>query len=170
MEENKNIHVTNAGLVLVWPFLGMYFSRSGLMIDGKFNSGDAALKAVFLLQYITDGKIPDEKTDYTLNKILCGLAIDEPIGDAPVFTDADTELANDLLQNLIRQWEKMGNTSIEGLRGSFLMRNGVLEKIPEGWKLRVEQHAYDMLLQSLPWSLSIIKTTWMSDAIHVEWA
>ncbi len=169
MAENKNTHINNAGMVLAWPFLAMYFSRAGIMTEGKFISKEAAVKAVFLLQYLTDGKIPDGKTDYTLNKILCGLAIDELIADAPIFTDADIELTNELLQTIIRQWEKLGNTSVDGLRGSFLMRRGILNKIPEGWKLKIDRKAFDILLQTLPWGISLIKTQWMSEYLHVEW-
>jgi len=35
--------------------------------------------------------------------------------------------------------------------------------------LTIEPGTFDMLLDSLPWSYSVIKHAWMERAIHVTW-
>jgi hypothetical protein len=37
------------------------------------------------------------------------------------------------------------------------------------WYLTIEPGTFDMLLDSLPWSYSVIKHAWMERAIHVTW-
>ena len=36
-------------------------------------------------------------------------------------------------------------------------------------KLYVERKGVDVLLESLPWTISIIKLPWMQDSLQVEW-
>jgi len=81
----------------------------------------------------------------------------------------DKELANEMLKVLIKQWDKMKNTSLEGFVNSFLLRQGYVYQTDDAWVLRVEQRAYDLLLETLPWSFRMIKFSWMKKALHVEW-
>lgn len=39
----------------------------------------------------------------------------------------------------------------------------------DAWYLDVDPGTFDMLLDSLPWSFSIIKHPWMERAVHVNW-
>ncbi|MES1249908.1 MAG: contractile injection system tape measure protein, partial [Chitinophaga rupis] len=127
-------------------------------------------KAVHLLQYLVDGKEEHPEQELALNKILCGLPIDEPVPLYLSFTEQEKEVSAELLNVLRVQWEKLKNTSIEGVRVSFLQRQGALTETAEGWKLRVEQRAYDVLLQTLPWGLGMIRLSWMKKIIYTEWS
>ena len=70
---------------------------------------------------------------------------------------------------MIDNWKVLGNTSVAGLRETFLQRQGRLQLRDDAWRLRVEPKAFDMLLDQLPWGFSTIKYPWMERAIYVEW-
>ncbi len=75
-----------------------------------------------------------------------------------------------LLEAAIRHWGKLGSSSPDGLRQGFLRRSGKLSYRPfDGWLLQVEQSGIDILLDYLPWGLSIVKLPWMPELLHVEW-
>jgi hypothetical protein len=50
-----------------------------------------------------------------------------------------------------------------------LQREGKLVQQDKDWVLQVEQKPFDMVLASLPWSIGIIKNTWMEGMLWVEW-
>jgi len=57
----------------------------------------------------------------------------------------------------------------EALRETYLRREGVLNKGAQGWNLRVERNAFDVMLDKLPWGISIIKLPWCSEILYIEW-
>jgi hypothetical protein len=62
------------------------------------------------------------------------------------------------------------NTSPDGLRGTFLIRSGKLCLRDGGdWSLQVESNSFDILLDQLPWGISMIKLPWMEKMLWVEW-
>lgn len=75
----------------------------------------------------------------------------------------------ELLQAAIGHWSVLKNTSVDGLRETFLQRNGKISRVEKGWKLQVERKTVDVLLAKLPWGLGIIKLPWMNDMMFVEW-
>jgi len=70
---------------------------------------------------------------------------------------------------VINHWEVLKNTSADGLREAFLQRRGKLSRVDGGWLMQVEQRAIDVLLNKLPWGISIIKLPWMNEMLFVEW-
>lgn len=72
----EGIPVRNAGLVLLWPFLGRLFSRLQLT-DGKNFLGDRELsRAIRLTEYLVTGRTDMEEHQLALNKVLCGAPLD----------------------------------------------------------------------------------------------
>ncbi len=168
--EEDTIYIQNAGLVLLHPFLTTYFNRTGLTKENKFIGEKAVFKAIHLLQFLVDGKENHPEHELVLNKILCGLPIEEPVPAEMVFTEQEKTVSTELLIVILERWEKLKNTSIEGFRASFLQREGALTHEEDTWKLRVAQRGYDVLLQTLPWGIGLIKTPWMDQFLNVEWA
>lgn len=74
-----------------------------------------------------------------------------------------------MLDSVIQLWTKIGNTSVEGLRKSFLQREGNLEEKEDYYILNVEERAYDVLLDSIPWSFAEIRFPWMAKPMEVSW-
>jgi hypothetical protein len=105
----------------------------------------------------------------TLNKILCGLAVHTPVRRDIDLTQAEKDAVDGLIAAMIAHWKTVGNTSVRGMRESFLQREGRLRTKDGGWQLLVQSRAFDMLLDSLPWGFKIIRHAWMDCAVYVEW-
>ena len=163
------IFVANAGQVLAAPYLPRLFEMLSLTERGAFRDAGAAERAIHLLQFMVDGRVYAPEHQLMLNKILCGVQLDEPIVRDVGLTDAERAAAESLMQGMIRNWSALGKTSVAGLRETFLQRDGNLRLGDDAWSLLVEPRAFDMLLDRCPWSFAIIRLPWMHQVLHVEW-
>lgn len=162
----EGIYISNAGLVIMALFLPAFFTKLGLLQDGNFSDIN---RAVCLTQYLTSGKEQVAEFELGLAKILCGLQTDSPVDTDIVLSEAEKQEVNDLLISVIAHWNILKDTSPNGLRETFLQREGRLQFINKEWRLLVEQKAWDVLLQHLPWTISIIKLPWMPYLLKTEW-
>jgi len=163
------VYVTNAGQVLLAPYLPVLFERLGLTDQGLFIDHVASERAVHALQYMVDGVGGAPEYMMVLNKLICGIESARPVARAINLTDSEKSIIDGLLTAAIENWKGVGNTSVDGLRESFLRRDGRLKRKDGQWQLLVESRSYDMLLDQLPWSYSTIKYAWMHNVLHVEW-
>lgn len=169
VQPGERIALANAGMVLMAPYLPRLFGMLGLVADGVFVDRDAAERAVHLLQFAVSGETSTPEYALPLNKLLCGLPLDAPVAAGIELTVAERETIEGLLEALIAAWSALGRTSIDGLRQSFLMRDGELALGPQGWELAVAHGPFDMLMDRLPWSFSIVRFGWMPTPLHVSW-
>jgi len=168
--EFKNpIFVNTAGLVIISPFLGMLFTKCGFMENSTFIDAEATYRAIHLLYYVATGNTEAEEHHLPMSKVLCGFPVSEPVKREVILEEKHKEIAESLLQAVIKQWSVLKNTSVAGLRETFLQRDGKLEPGEEMFYLRVEQKPFDMLLDQLPWSIGTIKLSWMTKALKTEW-
>jgi len=158
-----------AGQVILWPYLKHYFSELQLIKKDCFVGECEQMRSVHLLQYLVADQQQTPECQLMLNKILCGWPLDRPLDDGILLSQQEKMESKQLLSTMISHWSALKNTSIEGLRESFLKRSGKLTRTELGWTLRVERKAHDMLLEQLPWTLSIIQLSWMKQALFVEW-
>ncbi len=165
----ETVYIANAGLVLLWPFMSMLFDRLGYLENQQFRSEAAQQQAALLLEFLVSGA--DDVPEYSLplNKLLCGIRQPQPLPRELYLTDAEKELGENLLQAVIARWEALKNTSVAGLRETFLLRQGKLDWLDDRNTLTVEPKAFDMLLDQRPWSVSIIKLPWMTLPLYVNW-
>lgn len=164
------IYTGNAGLILLHPFIPYGFKRVGLVNDEGFVNREAQHRAVHLLQYMATGKEEHAEHELALNKILCALPLEEPVPAEILLTAEEKQLCEELLKVVIQRWEKMNNSSVEGFRAAFLQRDGALWEKEGDWWLRIEERGYDLILQTLPWGIGMIKAPWMEKTIYTEWA
>ena len=164
------IYTGNAGLIILHPFIPYGFQRVGLVNGEGFVNREAQHRAVHLLQYMVNGKEAHAEHELALNKILCALPLEEPVPAEMPLTGEEKQLCGELLKVVIQRWEKMNNSSVEGFQAAFLQREGALWEKDGDWWLRVEARGYDMILQTLPWGIGMIKTPWMEQTIYTEWA
>ncbi len=166
-DQAGGILVDHAGLVLVHPFVPRFFEALGVA------AGDELLdpaRALCLLHYLATAELTAPEHRLTVAKVLCEVPIDEPVDADVGLTEADTAEANALLEAAIRQWRVLRGTSPDGLRDEFLRRPGMLATdLDDGWLLRVETRTSDILLDQLPWGISMLKLPWMSRLVRVEW-
>lgn len=167
--EGSGYYVENSGLVLLFPYLKSYFVNLNLMRGNEFKNFESRIKALHLLQYLATGKTDNPEYLLILNKILCGIGINVPIAREVFLSEYEKNETESLLISAIENWAVLKNTSIEGFREAFLKRNGILTEYEDKWILKVERKAFDILIERIPWSFSIIKFPWMRKILYVEW-
>ena len=163
----EGIYVDNAGLVILHPFLQMFFENLGVAHAGALVEPDRALH---LLHFLCTGQTPAPEYELVLPKLLCNIPLEDPVASDIVLTDKEKDESMSLLTSAIRWWEALRNTSPDALRGTFLCRPGKLSVRGDGdWLLQVERQSYDILLDHLPWGISAVKLPWMERILWVEW-
>ena len=166
----EGVRIPNAGLVLLNNYFLMLLERLNLVADKSFKTTEDQLNAVHYFQYVVTGLTQTEESLLTLNKILSGLSPDAPIRESIEMTENEKNLIDGLIKSAIGYWSAIGDTSVNGFRGNWLVREGILRETEERWELTVEKRAYDILLMKSPFSFSIIKLPWMQKPLHVTWA
>jgi hypothetical protein len=81
----------------------------------------------------------------------------------------EKSIGDQLLNAVTKNWEKLNNTSVKGLRESFLQRAGVIKKTENNYTLTVETKPFDLLLKTIPWNIMMIQTSFMDSRLLVEW-
>jgi hypothetical protein len=161
--------VGNAGMVLAAPYLPRLFAGLGLTADGAFVDKTAAGRAVHLVQFMVTGQAQTPEYELVLNKILCGLPTATPIPAGIDITQAEQDTIEGMVRAMVAHAKVLGSSSVAAMRQTFFARAGDLQLIDEAWQLRVHPGTFDMLLDRLPWSYSLIKLGWMARPLHVTW-
>ncbi|MGK6352095.1 contractile injection system tape measure protein [Parapedobacter sp. DT-150] len=168
-QEEYDIYINNAGLVLLHPYIASLLEATGLTKDHAFAADGGVASAVLLLQYLITGEEQPDESILPLNKILCGLSPQTVVDvGRPLHPQWKAE-GEELLQAVTAHWKALKNTSIEGLRETFLRRPGKVRHAPNGWQLHIEVKTVDVLLNSLPWGMSIVRLPWMDELLYVSW-
>jgi len=165
-ELQKGIYIDNAGAVIFAAFIPALFKQLELEKNGDIQNPDLA---ALIIQYCVTGNAKIAEYELVLPKILCGLDIGFPVNTKTKISTRQMKEVDEMLLSLIEYWSVLKNTSIDGLRESFLKRSGKLSRMDNEWLLQVEQKTFDMLLQQLPWSMSMIKLPWMTNLLKTEW-
>ncbi|MBO9700585.1 MAG: hypothetical protein J7604_10280 [Sporocytophaga sp.] len=169
MESGEPVYISNAGLVLVHPYLTRFFKMLNLTEGKAFKDEYSSHKAAHILQYLVNKNTSAEEHELVLNKLVCGIDLTTPLLRDIEITPEEIETCEGLLEGVIQNWTILKKTSNDNFRSSFLIRQGRLVLESKGWKLKVEEKAYDILVEKLPWSISMIKMPWMNNIIYVEW-
>lgn len=173
-ERAMGLPLRSAGLILLHPYLPRLFAALG-WIGASHPPGEPfpwawLPHAAALLNWLAIGR--DEPFEFELGtaKLLLGLTPDDPLPVAGgLIGDAERAEGEALLGAVVEHWSALGQTSIDGLRIAFLQRGGLLYPAPDGWLLRPHGETFDVLLDRLPWGLSIIRLPWMPACLHTEW-
>lgn len=165
----EGISINNAGLVLVNGYVKTLFDRLNLLEGNHFKNNEAVDHAVHYLQYVVNGLTHNEEHFLVLNKLICGLHPTHTVSDGLEISEANKTLIDGMIQAIINYWPAIGDCSINGFRGNWLIRDGILREENDRWNLIIEKRAYDILIQQAPFSFGIIKHPWMEKPIHVNW-
>ena len=161
--------MSNSGIVILHPFLKSYFESLELLAEKKFINDEARQRAVLLLHYLATGETKVAEFNLTLQKVICGYPLDDTLPDELQLTEKEITESESLLNAVTNYWVPLNNTSVQGLRNSFLQREGKLELRENGWLLTIEQKTLDILLGKLPWGISTIRLPWMEQLLNVDW-
>ena len=166
------IPVTNAGLCLFVPWIIRLFGMLELLSEDRkdLKDMDARIRAIFILQRLVTAEQREYKeSDLAFNRLLVACPFNVPLPKSLELTDKEIETVESMLAGVKANWSKMANTSIGGFQRSFIEREGHLEQQESKWVLTVENKAYDILLDSLPWSYKMIRLPWLKKPISVSW-
>lgn len=186
------IFIDNAGIVLAGPFLPHLFAKLDMLVKReeaaepppamppgvppprprtteRLRDPETASRAVHLLQYLVDGRTDAPEPTLVLPKVLCGVPIAAPIAKQIDLTPAEREACDRLLRSIIVNWRIIPNTSVAGLRETFLQREGKLVLDDDRFVLRVQRKTVDVLVDQIPWSIAILYHPWMPSPLHVTW-
>jgi hypothetical protein len=169
LKEHEGLLGSNAGLVLLHPFLHYFFMEFGLLEGNIFKHEQAQGTAVHLLHYLATGEEHTPDFELLFEKYLCGMSFTTITNRHHKLTSAMKTEADVLLQSVIKHWSVLKNTSPEGLREGFLQRKGKLIVNSNGHKIIMERNTLDILLQQISWNISLVKLPWIDTLIHVEW-
>jgi len=157
----------NAGLVILQPFLKPFFSNIGLLNEN--NELTDRVLAAHILHYLATGIEQDFEFSMVIEAYLCGLPFDEPITRSVELTEEIKSACNELLLAVLTHWTALKSNSIPLLRHEFLQRSGKLFTNEESPRIVVERRTIDILLNKIPWTISIFKLPWKKQLIYVEW-
>lgn len=163
--------VSHAGLLLLHPYLSRFFESTGVKEAKRAElPADQLPRAAALLHLLAVGDAEVHEFELDFIKLLLGLTPDAPLPvSSGLLQPSDHEEADALLQAVIEHWKALKNTSVQGLRGSFLRRRGFVREQEHGLLLRVESQAFDVLLGAIPWGIGTVKLSWMRRPIFTEW-
>lgn len=168
-KETAEIWVGNAGLILLHPFFKPFFIATEITDkQGKLLSENFDL-AVQSLHYLATGNENVFETNLVFEKFLCGLPLKMPVQRNSLLTDFIKDEAIVLLNEVVKNWPALKNTSADGLRQMFIQRDGKLIQEDTKYKLIVERKVQDILLEKLNWNISMIKLPWISKILFTEW-
>ena len=167
--DTDTLYINNAGLCLLWPFLGPFFENLELMQNNRFHDLAARQCAVSLLHYLATEELNPPEYRLPFNKLLCAMDISDVFDFESPLTTLQIEACDALLLAVINNAPILNNMSINGFRGSFLLRPGSLSASQGSWLLRVERETYDLVLARFPWTWQWVKLPWMEHPLRVEW-
>ncbi|MBL8348251.1 MAG: hypothetical protein JNN03_22665 [Rubrivivax sp.] len=166
---DEPLFVANAGVVLLAPYLPRLFAVLGLANDKAFVDAEAAERAAAVMQYAVTGEAAAPEPLLPLNKLLCGLPLHTPLPRDVELGPSERGAVDGMLGAVIGHWKALGQTSVAGLRQTFLQREGRLEHKEEAWHLQVPSQTFDMLIDRLPWGFATVRYPWMPEVLHVQW-
>jgi len=156
-----------AGLILIHPFLTTFFKGVNLVTaENEINDVE---KACLLLHYLATETEVVTDVELTLEKILLGIPVATIVDCETTLTEEEKALCDELLQAVLTHWVVLKKSTINTLRDMFLKRDGHLTITEDHIKLKIERLAQDILLEKVPWNISLFRLKWMEKIVHVEW-
>jgi hypothetical protein len=165
------LYVEDAGLVILWPFLGRFFQRVGLLDDQqRFHDEPAVMQAIALLAQLARGDPDPPEYTLPLAKLLVGRAPAASFTLARPLEAPQIDECERLLAAVIAHATILRDMPVAAFRAAFLRRPAALCTRDGAWTLQVEGRAHDLVLARFPWAWSWVKLPWMPDPLRVEWA
>lgn len=167
---NNSTPILFAGIILLYPYLAKFFKDLGYMSTNQTIKKSKYNSAVAVAIYMLTGK--QKAVDYQLHFIKWFLGIPERSlisVNETLLSKKEIALADTVLLSLKSHWPALKNTSINNLRESFLQRSGVMKLDQEQCYVHIERRGIDVLIDQIPFSLSIIRLPWIKQPIIVNW-
>ncbi|MBL4605390.1 MAG: hypothetical protein JKY02_06970 [Flavobacteriaceae bacterium] len=166
-EENGEYYSQNAGLIIVHPYLKDFLVNCDLLNDeNKITNPELA---IHLLHYVATKKEKQFESNMVFEKFLCGFPIQKSIRREVGISKELKQKSEDFLEAVITNWTALNNASPDLLRNEFLQRLGKISFKEVNPRIVVERKTHDILLDKIPWTLSICKLPWINKLIFTDW-
>ncbi len=167
-ETAESYFISNAGLILLHPYLKYFLEHCNLLDADSKHIRDQEL-AAHLLHFVATQKQEQPEHLMIFEKFLCNIPIHQPIvRDITLFKE-HKDHAEELLEATLKNWGALKNASPDLLRNEFIQRPGKLILKGDNPKIIIERKTQDILLDRLPWNISVIKLPWKDKLIFVDW-
>ena len=158
----------NAGLILLHPFLKRFFENMELL-DNNTLKPSKIEEALHIIHYLACKREQPYEHELLFEKFICNVPLKHPVKRNIQLSKKQKESCDVLLRSALNHWEGLKTNSVDALRSEFLMREGRLLTTEEHYKLFVQRKTQDILLETLPWNLSIAKIPWKKKMILIDW-
>ena len=165
--DKKTFYIQTAGLILLHPFIKELFKSCQLIKKGNIIE-DKEL-ATHLLHYVATKKEYDYEHNMLFEKFLCGLPLHYPIKREILIPEAYKTEVEEMLTSAVSHWDGLKSSSTALLRNEFLQREGKLDIQDSNPKIYIVRKTQDILLDKIPWNISIVKIPWIEKLIYTEW-
>ncbi|CAM3380817.1 contractile injection system tape measure protein [Aequorivita lipolytica] len=166
--DKEGILIQNAGLILLHPFLKMFFEKMDLLSENTIKP-EKKDEDVHLLHYLATGREKAYEYELIFEKFLCNIPFDQTV-DRHIFLTKEQKMSCEiLLEAVMGHWTALKSNSTEILQNEFLQREGKLLISGGKQQLFIQRKTQDILLDKLPWNVHLIKIPWKKKIIFVEW-
>ena len=172
----EKVIINNAGMLLLQFFIPRMCRMANYLGEDArhFKDENSKIRAIFLLQYVVYGEEKEySEGELYLNKILVGLNESTPLPRSCKLNKEEIRIVEEMVVMVKRMWDKVKHTSDIALRQAFFQREGAVtyetDRGMSRWIIEVKERAYDVLLDSLPWSYAMYRYPWRDEIIEVRW-
>ncbi|WP_429639401.1 contractile injection system tape measure protein [Serratia sp. 509] len=162
-------HISNAGLLLLWPLLSQLFAQLGFCEEQQFISDSTRWQALYCLDWLVWGNLDSDEDRLILNQLLCGISLATPL-PAPAYLSEPQQQQIDRWLTAIGQqlhgWQALSLTDIRQL---FLQRAGEISTEGALPQILVKSEPYDYLLRNWPWPMTLASFPWSEQPLTVVW-
>lgn len=164
MKVTQTLHY--CGIIFIHPYINQFFSNLELLENNQFKNEAAQIKAVQVLYFLaTSNTDYQEQSELEILKRFVGLSSDNMISFPNNLTAADQKECLFLLQSFIANWDALKNCNVEIVQKHFLRKLGKILEKDETFKIVLEKSPLDLLLNTIPFSYSIVKLPWLNYVI-----
>ena len=173
IEQNQEIISQDGGLLLLWPYLNVFFNKFSLLHTNKegeqeFVNEYSQLKAHALLVNLLAQPVSEKV--YAVANLLTGLEPDTLVETEIALEQVDKDACEQLLHAVINNWKALKVMPIASFREMYLRREIKCSTSELGYTLAVENKAQDILITKLPWGVGTITLPWLGkQLLQVEW-
>ena len=166
--DKDGILIQNAGLILLHPFLKMFFEKMDFLTEKNIKP-EKIDEAILLLHYLATGKEQPYEYELIFEKFLCNVPLHHPINRHILLTKEQKMACEILLEAVLGHWTALKSNSTAILQNEFLQREGKLTVSAEKQQLYIQRKTQDILLDKLPWNVYLIKIPWKEKILFVDW-
>ncbi|MFI8415502.1 contractile injection system tape measure protein [Serratia sp. NPDC078593] len=162
-------HISNAGLLLLWPLLPQLFAQLALCEEQQFISDGARWQALYCLNWLVWSNRDSDDERLTLNQLLCGISLAAPLPTSTNLSEPQQQQIDRWLTAIGQQLPGWQTLSLTDIRQLFLQRTGEISTEGALPQIIVRSEPYDYLLRDWPWPMTLASFPWTEQPLTIVW-